>query len=114
MEWQHWGVIDCMEFAIYPFHFEISFAFWGVLAGCGWQKIGAYVNLGSFYVIGVPCAIVLAFFVHMHAMTLLYIIFTILSNWEEHARKAQSRVERSTTTSAPTTTNSDRDGVLQS
>jgi MATE family multidrug resistance protein len=40
----------------------------GVLAGCGWQKIGAYVNLGSFYVIGVPCAIVLAFFVHMHAM----------------------------------------------
>ncbi|MCI07565.1 MATE efflux family protein 7-like, partial [Trifolium medium] len=96
-----------------------------VLAGCGWQKIGAYVNLGSFYVIGVPCAVVLAFFVHMHAMglwlgiisafvvqTLLYIIFTIRSNWEEHARKAQSRVERSTTTGAPTTT--DRDRVLQS
>lgn len=40
----------------------------GVLAGCGWQKIGAYVNLGSFYVVGVPCAVVLAFFVHMHAM----------------------------------------------
>jgi len=44
----------------------------GVLAGCGWQKIGAYVNLGSFYVVGVPCAVVLAFFVHMHAMVILY------------------------------------------
>ncbi|PNY10505.1 hypothetical protein L195_g007084, partial [Trifolium pratense] len=38
--------------------------------------------------------------------TLLYIIFTIRSNWEEHARKVQSRVERSTTTGAPTTTDS--------
>ncbi|AET05535.1 putative multi antimicrobial extrusion protein [Medicago truncatula] len=88
----------------------------GVLAGCGWQKIGAYVNLGSFYVVGVPCAVVLAFFVHMHAMglwlgiisafivqTSLYIIFTIRSNWEEEAKKAQSRVERSTTTPNTTT-----------
>jgi hypothetical protein len=40
MEWQHWGVIDCMEFAIYPFHFGISFAFWGSIQWrvicCSW------------------------------------------------------------------------------
>ncbi|XP_050893774.1 protein DETOXIFICATION 16 [Lathyrus oleraceus] len=83
----------------------------GVLAGCGWQKIGAYVNLGSFYVIGVPCAVTLAFFLHMHAKVniglwlgiisafivqiLLYSVFIIRSSWEEQARKAQIRVDRS-------------------
>jgi MATE family multidrug resistance protein len=51
----------------------------GVLAGCGWQKIGAYVNLGSFYVIGVPCAIVLAFFVHMHAMV-NFVVYNYIYN----------------------------------
>ncbi|WJX54452.1 hypothetical protein P8452_40335 [Trifolium repens] len=98
MEWQHWGVIDCMEFAIYPFHFGISFAFWGVLAGCGWQKIGAYVNLGSFYVIGVPCAIVLAFFVHMHAMgSSLHLLcrpyFTLFLQFFQTGRNMQGKLK---------------------
>ncbi|XP_004503307.1 protein DETOXIFICATION 16-like [Cicer arietinum] len=87
----------------------------GVLAGCGWQKIGAYVNLGSFYIVGVPCAVALAFFLHMRDMglwlgiisafivqILLYTIFTIRTNWEEEAGKAQSRVEQSTVTPATT------------
>jgi len=39
----------------------------GILAGCGWQKIGACVNLASFYLVGVPSAVVLAFVVHMKA-----------------------------------------------
>nr|ACU19637.1 unknown [Glycine max] len=91
----------------------------GILAGCGWQKIGAYVNLGSFYFVGVPCAVVLAFIVHMKAKGLwmgiifafivqvsLYIIITFRTNWEEQARKAQRRVELIT---IPPTT---RDRVL--
>eukprot|EP00494_Astrolonche_serrata_P017077 UN17252 len=26
----------------------------GVARGCGWQHVGAYVNLGSFYLLGIP------------------------------------------------------------
>ncbi|KAJ1394212.1 Multi antimicrobial extrusion protein [Sesbania bispinosa] len=79
------------------------------LSGCGWQKIGAYVNLGSFYLVGVPCAVVLAFPLHMEAMglwlgiisafivqVLFYTVITMRTNWEEEARKAQRRVESST------------------
>nr|KYP61468.1 Protein TRANSPARENT TESTA 12 [Cajanus cajan] len=68
----------------------------GILAGCGWQKIGACVNLGSFYLIGVPCAIVLAFPLHMKAkglwlgiisafivQVLFYVLITFRTNWEE-------------------------------
>ncbi|TKY61034.1 MATE efflux family protein 6 [Spatholobus suberectus] len=105
--------------AISSFLDGIQSALSGILAGCGWQKIGAYVNLGSFYLVGVPCAVVLAFLVHMKAkglwlgiisafivQVLFYIVITFRTNWEEQARKAQSRVERSTI--SPTT----RDSVL--
>ncbi|XP_061374555.1 protein DETOXIFICATION 16-like [Gastrolobium bilobum] len=93
----------------------IQSALSGILAGCGRQKIGAYVNLGSFYLVGVPCAVALSFLVHMKAkglwlgiisafivQVIFYIFFIIRTNWEEEARKAQSRVERSTI--SPTTT----------
>lgn len=33
--------------------------------GCGWQKIGAYVNLGSYYLIGIQSAILFAFVFHI-------------------------------------------------
>ena len=36
----------------------------GIARGCGWQKIGAFVNLGSYYIVGVPFAILLAFGFH--------------------------------------------------
>lgn len=39
----------------------------GIARGCGWQTIGAYVNLAAFYCIGVPCAIILGFVFHMKA-----------------------------------------------
>lgn len=37
----------------------------GIARGCGWQKIGAIVNLASFYLIGIPLGIVLAFVFHL-------------------------------------------------
>ncbi|EXB30262.1 MATE efflux family protein 6 [Morus notabilis] len=37
----------------------------GNARGCGWQKIGAYVNLGSYYLVGIPLAVVLGFVLHM-------------------------------------------------
>jgi len=37
----------------------------GTARGVGWQKIGAYVNLGSYYLVGIPAAVVLAFVLHV-------------------------------------------------
>ncbi|KAL1319976.1 hypothetical protein AAHE18_14G023200 [Arachis hypogaea] len=37
----------------------------GIVRGCGWQKMGVFINLGSYYVVGVPSAIVLAFALHI-------------------------------------------------
>ncbi|PQM34308.1 protein DETOXIFICATION 12-like [Prunus yedoensis var. nudiflora] len=36
----------------------------GVAIGTGWQHIGAYINLGAFYLCGIPVAAILAFWVH--------------------------------------------------
>lgn len=33
----------------------------GSVRGCGSQKIGAYINLGSYYLVGIPFAVILAF-----------------------------------------------------
>lgn len=33
----------------------------GVARGCGWQHVGAYVNLGAFYLCGIPMAAILGF-----------------------------------------------------
>ncbi|KAK7314618.1 hypothetical protein VNO77_33145 [Canavalia gladiata] len=77
----------------------------GIARGSGWQKIGAFVNLGSFYCVGVPSAVVLAFVLHMKAKGLwLGIVFafivqviffgviTIRASWEKEANKAAMRV----------------------
>lgn len=37
----------------------------GVAKGSGWQHIGAYVNLGSYYVVCIPVALVMAFVLHL-------------------------------------------------
>lgn len=36
----------------------------GLARGCGWQKIGAWVNLGAYYLLGLPCAIIFTFLLH--------------------------------------------------
>ncbi|KAM7252161.1 hypothetical protein ACFE04_024044 [Oxalis oulophora] len=39
----------------------------GVARGCGWQHLAVFVNLGTFYLIGMPISIVLGFIVKLHA-----------------------------------------------
>ncbi|KAK6159121.1 hypothetical protein DH2020_006435 [Rehmannia glutinosa] len=83
----------------------------GIARGCGWQKIGAIVNLASFYIIGIPLGIVLAFVLHLggkglwtgiiaavFAQTIFLSIITIRTNWEAEAKKASARVFDSTLT----------------
>ncbi|KAI0530473.1 hypothetical protein KFK09_000017 [Dendrobium nobile] len=77
----------------------------GATRGCGLQKIGAYVNLGAYYVFGVPSAILMSFVFHIGGkglwmgivcglivQSLLLLIVTIYINWDVEARKARDRV----------------------
>ncbi|KAF6173169.1 hypothetical protein GIB67_028467 [Kingdonia uniflora] len=34
-------------------------------SGCGWQKIGSFVNLGAYYLIGIPSSLLFAFVLHV-------------------------------------------------
>ncbi|KAI3921627.1 hypothetical protein MKW92_048673 [Papaver armeniacum] len=77
----------------------------GIARGCGWQHIGAYVNLGSFYIGGIPTALLLGFVLQLRGrglwlgiMTGTFIQTTILSiitartNWEKQAKIAKERI----------------------
>jgi len=77
----------------------------GVARGCGWQKIGACVNLGAYYLIGIPAAFCFAFVYHLGGMglwlgiicalvvqMLLLLTITLCSNWEQEALKAKDRI----------------------
>lgn len=78
--------------AMYVFFWWAS----GVARGSGWQHIGAYINLGAFYVVGLPVAIILGFVVHLKAKGLwigivtgsvvqstLLSIITGFTNWKK-------------------------------
>ncbi|XP_057809442.1 protein DETOXIFICATION 12-like isoform X2 [Salvia miltiorrhiza] len=77
----------------------------GIARGSGWQHIGAYVNLGAFYVVGVPAAVALGFAVHLNARGLwigiligsvlqstVMSVITGFTNWNKQATEAQERV----------------------
>ncbi|KAJ4838979.1 Protein DETOXIFICATION 16 [Turnera subulata] len=77
----------------------------GIVRGCGWQTIGAYINLGSYYVVGFPSGVLLAFVLHIGgkglwlgiicALTVQVVCLstiTIRTNWQQEAKKATERV----------------------
>ncbi|XP_055960880.1 protein DETOXIFICATION 12-like [Mercurialis annua] len=79
--------------------------FSGVARGCGWQHIGAYVNLGALYLCGVPAAAILGFWFDLRGrglwigiqigallQTLLLFIITSRTNWDKQARMASERL----------------------
>ncbi|TVT97438.1 hypothetical protein EJB05_57319, partial [Eragrostis curvula] len=68
----------------------------GIARGCGWQHLGAYVNLGSFYLVGIPVALFLGFVLKMEGkglwmgiscgsvvQFLLLALITFFSNWQK-------------------------------
>lgn len=77
----------------------------GVARACGWQHIGAYVNLAAFYLFGIPIAATLAFVVNLGGkglwlgilsgsivQTLLLSIITSCTDWEKQATRARQRL----------------------
>ncbi|KAL5761138.1 hypothetical protein ACOSQ2_019976 [Xanthoceras sorbifolium] len=77
----------------------------GVARGCGWQHIGAFVNLGAFYLCGIPIAASLGFWLKLRGtglwigvqvgaftQTLLLFVITSCTDWEKQASKARERI----------------------
>ncbi|KAI3730624.1 hypothetical protein L1987_61796 [Smallanthus sonchifolius] len=80
----------------------------GAARGCGWQNVCAIINLGAYYIVGIPCAVLLAFILHVGGMGLWMGIICALSvqvvaliainlstNWTDEAMKVINRVQTS-------------------
>ncbi|XP_047317153.1 protein DETOXIFICATION 40-like [Impatiens glandulifera] len=78
----------------------------GVAVGCGWQTFVAYVNLGCYYVIGLPLGIILGFPCNLGAkgiwsgmmggtilQTIILIWVTYRTNWTTEVEKAKVRLD---------------------
>ncbi|XP_074586850.1 protein DETOXIFICATION 16 [Curcuma longa] len=77
----------------------------GAARGCGWQKFCSYVNLGAYYVVGIPSAVIFAFFLHiggkglwMGIICAMLVQISVLvaaimrTNWDHEAKKARERL----------------------
>ncbi|OAY25935.1 protein DETOXIFICATION 40 [Manihot esculenta] len=77
----------------------------GVAVGCGWQAFVAYVNVGCYYVVGIPLGFLLGFKFDLGAkgiwcgmiggtlmQTMILLWVTIRTNWNEEVEKARMRL----------------------
>ncbi|RDX62781.1 Protein DETOXIFICATION 9, partial [Mucuna pruriens] len=77
----------------------------GIARGGGFQQIGAYVNLGAYYLVGVPLAFLLGFVLHFNAkglwmgsltgsilQVIILAVVTVLTDWQKEATKARERI----------------------
>ncbi|KAH1256025.1 Protein DETOXIFICATION 21 [Glycine max] len=79
----------------------------GVAVGAGWQSIVAYVNIGCYYLIGIPVGIVLGNIIHLQVkgiwigmlfgtliQTIVLTIITYKTNWDEQVIIARNRISK--------------------
>ncbi|KAG8373759.1 hypothetical protein BUALT_Bualt11G0058600 [Buddleja alternifolia] len=100
-------VFSCLgEFFRYPIPSAIMLLVGsGVARGGGWQGIGGYVNLGAYYAVGIPVALVMGFVMHLKGEGLwiglvagtgvqcfLFSLVTSLIDWDKQAREARQRI----------------------
>ncbi|KAF6173172.1 hypothetical protein GIB67_028470 [Kingdonia uniflora] len=77
----------------------------GVARGCGWQHLGAYVNLGAYYLGGIPIAVLLGFYYHWggrglwigiltgsSVQTIFLFLITGSTNWQNQVSNARERI----------------------
>ncbi|KAH7293770.1 hypothetical protein KP509_28G041500 [Ceratopteris richardii] len=77
----------------------------GITRGCGWQVLGAVINLGAFYMVAMPIGTCLGFLTQLRARGLwigvicgpfvqIFVLglITWRANWEEEATKARQHV----------------------
>ncbi|KAJ4873873.1 MATE efflux family protein [Raphanus sativus] len=78
----------------------------GVAVGCGWQTFVAYVNVGCYYVVGIPIGCVLGFTFNLQAkgiwtgmiggtlmQTLILLYVTYQTDWDNEVKKARKRLD---------------------
>lgn len=74
----------------------------GIARGTGWQNIGAYVNLGAYYGVGIPIAVLLGFVFKLRGkglwigvsigtalQALSLALVTAFTNWEKQVKTAK-------------------------
>ncbi|GAV75526.1 MatE domain-containing protein [Cephalotus follicularis] len=79
----------------------------GVAVGCGWQAFVAYVNVGCYYLVGVPLGCVLGFKFDLGAQgiwsgmiggtvmqTLILLYVTYWTDWDKEVEKARNRLDK--------------------
>ncbi|KAI7755108.1 hypothetical protein M8C21_025978 [Ambrosia artemisiifolia] len=79
----------------------------GVAVGCGWQAFVAYVNVGCYYVVGVPLGAFLAFKFNLGAkgiwlgmiagtalQTAILLWVTFRTDWDKEVEKSKNRVNQ--------------------
>ncbi|KAJ1298452.1 hypothetical protein BS78_01G454800 [Paspalum vaginatum] len=79
----------------------------GVAVGSGWQSMVAYVNIGSYYLIGIPMGILLGWLFNLGVLgiwagmiggtavqTLILAIITVRCDWEKEAMIASARMDK--------------------
>ncbi|KAJ6431774.1 hypothetical protein OIU84_019119 [Salix udensis] len=79
----------------------------GAARGCGWQKLCSFINLGAYYVVAIPLAVLFAFIFHIGGMGLwmgiicglvvqvvALVAINACTDWDREAAKAISQVEK--------------------
>ncbi|CAO2140694.1 unnamed protein product [Urochloa humidicola] len=79
----------------------------GVAVGAGWQNVVAYVNITSYYLIGIPLGAVLGYVVGFHVkgiwigmllgtlvQTLVLLFITLKTDWEKQVVIAQEKLKK--------------------
>lgn len=79
----------------------------GVAVGCGWQAFVAYVNVGCYYVVGVPLGSLLGFYFKHGAkgiwlgllggtlmQTIILIVVMVRTDWNKEVEKALERLDQ--------------------
>ncbi|KAG2536875.1 protein DETOXIFICATION 40-like [Panicum virgatum] len=79
----------------------------GVAVGCGWQAFVAYVNVGCYYIVGIPLGCLLGFYFDLGAagiwsgmiggtlmQTLILVWVTFRTNWDKEVEEAMKRLNK--------------------
>ncbi|KAK9119809.1 hypothetical protein Scep_017902 [Stephania cephalantha] len=79
----------------------------GVAIGAGWQAIVAYVNIGSYYFLGVPLGLIFGYKLNLGVsgiwwgmivgtvvQTAILFILTYTTNWDKEASDAEDRIRK--------------------
>ncbi|XP_078173855.1 protein DETOXIFICATION 33-like isoform X1 [Carex rostrata] len=79
----------------------------GVAVGAGWQWLVAYINMGCYYLFGIPVGYIIAFPLNLGVQgmwggmlsgvglqTIILIFITLRTNWKTEANEANSRIQK--------------------